>query len=68
MNTTDAIDYLCGIDDIDDANDAIRAQVEAELPRPAGGFESSDQEDAHRSRCDARFFELCAAIAKATGN
>ena len=45
---------------IDEQNDAIRNRVGAELPRPRGGFESSDQEDEYRARVDARFLELCA--------
>lgn len=43
---------------IDDQNDAIRAQVDAEMPRPVGGFESSDLEDVFRAAQDARFLEL----------
>lgn len=43
---------------IDEKNDAIRAQVERELPAPAGGFESDDEADAHRAKCDARYLQL----------
>ena len=42
----------------DEQNDAIREQVEAEIPKPVGGFESADQEDALRDRRFARFLEL----------
>ena len=50
---------------IDEQNDAIREQVGAELPRPIGGFESSDQEDEYRATVDARFLELCATEVRA---
>ena len=40
------------------ANDAIRAQVDAEITRPVGGFESADAEDAHRAAQDKRFLEI----------
>ena len=50
---------------IDEQNDALRNQVGAELPRPMGGFESSDQEDEYRARADARFLELCASEVRA---
>jgi hypothetical protein len=33
----------------DEQNDAIRAQVDAELPRPAGGFETDEQEQAWKN-------------------
>ena len=46
-------------------NESIRNQVDAELPRPIGGFESSDQEDEYRARVDARFLELCATGVRA---
>jgi hypothetical protein len=42
----------------DEQNDAIRAQVEAELPRPLGGFEREDDEDAFRAHHERRFAEL----------
>ena len=49
------------------AIDAIRAQVEAEMPRPLGGFEREDDEDAHRAAHERRFMELVSkAAAKAT--
>ena len=44
-------------------NDAIRAQVDAELPRPVGGFENSDDEQRWRDAQEARFFELVGASA-----
>lgn len=44
----------------DEQNDAIRAQVDAELPWPIGGFENCDEEDAHSARQNTRFLELCA--------
>ncbi len=43
----------------DEQNDAIRAQIEREMPRPAGGFESDEQEQDHREAHEKRFFELC---------
>lgn len=43
---------------IDEQNDAIRAQVEREIPTPVGGFESDDARDEHRAKQDARFAEL----------
>ena len=42
---------------IDEQNDAIRAQVEAEIPTPSG-FESDDSRDEHKSAQEARFFQL----------
>lgn len=43
---------------IDDQNDEIRAQVERELPKPAGGFASAEDEDAFREAHEKRFMEL----------
>lgn len=43
---------------IDDQNDAIRAQVDGELPMPVGGFESDDLRDEHLAKRDARFQQL----------
>jgi len=42
----------------DEQNDAIWAQVEAEWPRPLGGFECEDDEDARRAFQERRFVEL----------
>ena len=53
---------------IDEQNEAIRNRVDAELPRPIGGFESSDQEDAFRATQDSRFLELCAVAAWGEAN
>jgi hypothetical protein len=39
-------------------NDAIRERVNREMPRPVGGFESSEQEDEFRAAHEARFMEL----------
>ena len=46
----------------DEQNDAIRAQVDAEMPRPLGGFEREDDEDAHRAKHERRFVELAAKV------
>ena len=42
----------------DEENDAIRQQVDDELPRPPGGFESEDREDDHQRAHEARFLAL----------
>ena len=42
----------------DEQTDAIRAQVDAELPRPAGGFENPGDEDQWKAKQEARFFRL----------
>jgi hypothetical protein len=42
----------------DESNDAIRAQVEREIPTPHGGFETDDAERAHRDAHERRFAEL----------
>ena len=42
----------------DEQNAAISAQVDREIPRPAGGFESADSEDDFKARQEARFNEL----------
>jgi hypothetical protein len=42
----------------DEINDAIRAQVEREIPKPVGGFETDDAEQAHREAHERRFSEL----------
>ena len=42
----------------DEHNDAIRAQVSSELPTPPNGFETEEQEQAHKEAHDKRFFEL----------
>lgn len=47
----------------DDENDAIRAKVESETPKPAGGFESDDAADEYRRKCDERFIQLQARAA-----
>jgi hypothetical protein len=46
----------------DEQNDAIRDQVNRELPRPAGGFETDTQEQEWKVKQDARFFELCGQV------
>jgi hypothetical protein len=46
----------------DEQNDAIREQVDRELPRPAGGFETDAQEQAWKEKQEARFFELCRRV------
>lgn len=38
--------------------DAIREQVEREMPTPQGGFETEEEHDEHRERHEARFMEL----------
>jgi hypothetical protein len=43
----------------DEIMDAIRAQVEVEMPTPRGGFESEADADAHREAHERRFDELC---------
>jgi hypothetical protein len=43
---------------IDERNEAIRNQVNAEMPRLVGGFESDEQEQDWRDASDARFMEL----------
>lgn len=43
---------------VDEINDLIRKQVNEEIPRPAGGFETDEHEEDWRRRSDARFFEL----------
>lgn len=43
---------------IDEQNDAIRAQVDAELPRPPGGFENSEAEADWREAQELRFMQL----------
>ena len=45
---------------IDEQNDEIRARVNEELPRPAGGFETGEAEEAWRDAHEKRFLELCA--------
>jgi hypothetical protein len=45
---------------IDETNDEIRARVNAELPRPAGGVETAEAEEAWRDAHEKRFLELCA--------
>lgn len=47
----------------DELNDTLRAQVDAELPRPKGGFETDDQEQDWKEAQETRFMEL---IRKAT--
>lgn len=42
----------------DGQNDALRAQIEREMPTPAGGFETEVEADRHRERHEARFIEL----------
>lgn len=42
----------------DEQNDAIRAQVDAEIPRPVGGFETFEQEEYWLAAVDNRFDEL----------
>ena len=37
---------------VDEQNDAIRAQVEREIPSPIGGFESEDARDDHKAKQD----------------
>jgi hypothetical protein len=54
------------IQTIDELNDAIRAQVEREMPRPLGGFDSADAEDEFRGRSDARFCLLVKETARDT--
>ena len=43
---------------VDEQNDAIRAQVEREIPSPIGGFESEDARDDHKAKQDFRFAQL----------
>ncbi len=43
---------------IDMENDAIRAQVDRELPKPIGGFDNDEQYDDWREVQEARFMEL----------
>ena len=50
---------------IDEMNDEIRARVNEELPRPAGGFETSEAEEAWRDAHEKRFLELCRESADA---
>lgn len=45
-------------------NDYFRAQVDRELPKPVGGFETNEQEQDHRERQEARFMELMNAVAR----
>jgi hypothetical protein len=45
----------------EEQNDAIRAQVESEMPRPIGGFESSEQAEEWKEKSDRRFLELVKA-------
>ena len=49
----------------DEQNDAIRAQVDREIPGPVHGFTSEDERDAHRAAQDARFLELVNAAPSA---
>lgn len=42
----------------DDENEAIRAQVDIEHPRPPGGFATTDEEEDWKAQRDARFMEL----------
>lgn len=42
----------------DEMNDTIRAWVDAELPRPAGGFETDEQEQAWEDATGKRFSEI----------
>lgn len=44
----------------DKQNDAIRAQVDAELPRPRGGFENEEDEIKWKAAQEKRFLELAA--------
>jgi hypothetical protein len=46
------------IESLDDQNDALRAQVDAELPRPVGGFETELEEDEWRRQQEQRFIQL----------
>lgn len=50
---------------IDEMNDEIRARVNAELPRPAGGFETFEAREAWLDAHEKRFKELCAESANA---
>lgn len=43
----------------EEQNDLIRAQVDAEIPRPIGGFETEEERDAWQAQHEARFMELC---------
>ncbi len=45
-------------------HDTLRVQVEREIPRPVGGFETDEAEDLHRWRQDERFMALCRAYAE----
>lgn len=49
----------------DEMNDEIRARVNAELPRPAGGFETFEAREAWLDAHEKRFKELCAESANA---
>jgi hypothetical protein len=49
----------------DEQNDAIRAQVDREIPGPVHGFASEDERDEHRAAQDARFLELVQAAPSA---
>lgn len=42
----------------DEQNDAIRSQVEAEMPTPANGFETDELMDTHLASHERRFMEL----------
>ena len=46
----------------DEQNDIIRAQVDREIPKPPGGFETEEDEATWRKRSDRRFFELARAF------
>jgi hypothetical protein len=48
------------IQTIDEQNEALRARVEREMPRPRGGFAADEEEDEFRRRVDARFLQLVA--------
>jgi hypothetical protein len=43
---------------IDDENDRIREQVQAELPYPKGGFETDEELQQWKDRTEARFMAL----------
>lgn len=49
---------LIGVESPDDINDRIRTQVNEELPRPIGGFETDTLDDELRLKRDARFMAL----------
>lgn len=43
----------------DEQADAIRERVNVEMPRPIGGFETDEQEQAWKDASEKRFDELC---------